>query len=104
MNWIKTHALILLLAVLATLGPVATTLFFWWRGAEADLRAVNGRLDQVIEAEGRADQAREDLDAIEARVADILDETEAHDAPLPDDVRAALERLRATAAGGTAHP
>ena len=51
MGWIKTHALILLLAVLATLGPATVTLFFWWRDARDEAAELAARVEQIIEAE-----------------------------------------------------
>ena len=98
MTWLKTHALLLALGLLAVLAPVTVTLFFWWQDAQAEARALAAQVDQIIAAEARADQARADLAEIEARAAEILTTLENADAPLPDDIRDAFERLRALGA------
>lgn len=98
MTWLKTHALLLALAALALIGPATVTLWFWWRAAETEAAELAAQVGQVIEAEARADQARAELTRIEARAAEILANLENADAPLPDDVAAALRRLRAAAA------
>lgn len=101
MGWIKINALLIALAALSLMGPVTVTLFFWWRAAETEAAELAARMDQIIEAERRADQARAELDQIEARADEILSTVEANDAILPDDLRDALERLRDL---GAAHP
>lgn len=89
MAWLKTNALIL------AMGALIILMGLQWRDARQKVRALNDRIDQVINAEARADQARADLRTIEAEAETILETLEGHDdAPLPDDIRAAFERLR----------
>ena len=103
MNWIKTHALILLLAVLATLGPATVTLFFWWRDARDEAAELAARVEQIIEAEERADQARADLEDVQSELDAIQQFVEGQeDAPVPEWFTDAFSGL--FDAAGVSHP
>ena len=103
MGWIKTHALILLLAVLATLGPATVTLFFWWRDARDEADELAARVEQIIEAEERADQARADLAQVQSELDAIQQFVEGQeDAPVPEWFTDAFSGL--FDAAGVSHP
>ena len=89
MGWLRTNALIL------ALGALVILMGLQWRDARQEVRALKDRIEQVINAEARADQARADLRMIEVEAETILETLEGRDdVPLPDDIRAAFERLR----------
>ena len=60
-GWLKINALILALAALAITGPAAVLMFYWWQDARDEARELAVHVEQIGEAEGRADLARANL-------------------------------------------
>ena len=102
-GWLKTNALIVALGALAITGPAAVLMFYWWQDARDEARALAARVEQIVEAEERADQARADLAEVQTELDAIQQFVEGQeDAPVPDWFTDAFSGL--FNASGAAHP
>lgn len=103
LGWLKTNALIIALGALAITGPAAVLMFYWWQDARDEAAELAARVEQIIEAEERADQARADLEDVQAELNAIQQFVEGQDdAPVPEWFTDAFSGL--FDAAGAAHP